>query len=670
MRPNPILVRILCIFVVLSTTFFATPAAAQTPGERTINFSARLRTATGTVVPDGKYNISFHIYNQSTGGAQLWSERYHDTNGPAAGQDYRVEVKNGYLSTQLGSRTAFGNNINWNENLWLTMNIGGTQQLADAEAIQWDGEMTPRIALSAVPYAMNAGLLNGRSSDQFVQLGQGAQTSSGNNPLIHLNTTGSGDFIRLQRNAEDVFTVTNAGDIVLGSSNNHSISIAQSGNDTDGRTLSISGGDGGEGDTNGGDVRIAGGTGQGDGANGLVILGATAYDTVQDDSNCYSGGAVVAASCTVSQATIDSASSVTLGFSNPEQTATIPDPTLLTPGRILHVMAASDSLPFTLAANDTDHVTVAPKSAHILLWNGSDWTIVGGAGWDAPEEAQRMTIAPPSETEYQSLTIESSQPVEDSPAIIEGEQLPLLPGRSEADASDAPPAATPNEDALLQLGRSETAPSAGEGSDLFGSMYYDETLGKVQCFEASGWGSCGDAPDTFVSISPEYPNAVMNGSANGTFSSDICSGTLGINSGAEAEPAICGENETYNFYHWTSQEESDQARSIYLTYQLPSNFKAFMADTTSIMGRTDNDNATAAYQIFKNNGDGLTPCGTTTTIATGANTAWQKGSARAEQDPANCGFQAGDSMLFKIDLTARDDANAYLSTVNFTFSNN
>src|SRR5690606_29446382 len=140
---------------------------------------------------------------------------------------------------------------------------------------------------------------------------------------------------------------------------------------------------------------------------------------------------------------------------------------------------------------------------------------------------------------------------------------------------------------------------------------------KVQCFESKGWGACGDAPDTFVAISPEYTNAVMNGTDIGIVSSDFCSGTLGINDGSNSQPTVCGPNETYNFYRWTSQEESDQTRSIYLPSQLPDNVKSFIAGSASIMGRTDSDDSNVTYQVYRDNGTALEACGEPIIVSTG-----------------------------------------------------
>ncbi len=147
-----------------------------------MSFTARLKNANGSIVADGSYNVEFKLYNQASDGTALWTERYYDENGATAGEDYRVKVVNGYLSVKLGSRTPFGA-INWDDNLWLTMNIGGVEQTATPT--NWDGEMSPRIQLTATPYSMNSGAVGGKKADQLVQLGQGLQTDN-SRPLQHL----------------------------------------------------------------------------------------------------------------------------------------------------------------------------------------------------------------------------------------------------------------------------------------------------------------------------------------------------------------------------------------------------------------------------------------------------------------------------------------------------
>lgn len=228
---------------------------------------------------------------------------------------------------------------------------------------------------------------------------------------------------------------------------------------------------------------------------------------------------------------------------------------------------------------------------------------------------------------------------------------------------------------LFTLDKGASAPIAGDNEALLGSMYYDTTLGKLQCYEADGWGACGSSPDVIVTLSPEFANAVMHGTGVGTLTSDLCSDYLDINDLTNG-PAICGTNETYNFYKWTSPQASAQAYSIYVTYQLPSTFKAFASGSTAVKGRTDNGSqggaASLKYTVFKNiaNNGGMTACNATAvTVSSGTQTSWQPGIATGTADPSTCGFAAGDSIVFKIEMSSSKNAVAYLTNLNFTFSN-
>jgi hypothetical protein len=232
---------------------------------------------------------------------------------------------------------------------------------------------------------------------------------------------------------------------------------------------------------------------------------------------------------------------------------------------------------------------------------------------------------------------------------------------------------------LFTLDRGASAPIASDNDALLGSMYYDTTIGKLQCYEADGWGACGASPDNIITISPEYTNAVLHGPSGGatgigTMNSDICSDALNINDGSSGQASICGTNETYNFYEWTSPQATAQTYAIYVTYQLPTTFKQFASGKTSIMGRTDNGpssgSATVSYKIYRNTSTGLTQCGSSAVaVSTGTVSSWQTGVAKGAQDPSACGFAAGDSVVFEIDVTAYQNSRAYVGNLNFTFSN-
>lgn len=222
---------------------------------------------------------------------------------------------------------------------------------------------------------------------------------------------------------------------------------------------------------------------------------------------------------------------------------------------------------------------------------------------------------------------------------------------------------------LFTLDKGASAPIAADNDALLGSMYYDTTLGKLQCYEADGWGACGSSPDNIVTISPEYTNAVMHGTGVGTMTSDLCSDTLNINDGSSGQATICGTNETYNFYKWTSPQPTSQGYGIYVTYQLPNTFKAFASGSTSLMGRTDSANSSVTYQIYRSDAAGLTSCGGSVSVSSGAQSTWQVGKASGAADPSACGFAPGNSIVFKINMNANSNANAYVGNLGFTFTN-
>lgn|GEM_PF-5882032 len=135
----------------------AHPEATDAATNNTINFQARLETAAGAIAPDGNYNVEFKLYDASTSGTLLWTEDWLNsaTNG--------IHTTNGYLTANLGSITAFPTTINWDQQLYITMNIGNTSSCTITTNFtsdcSGDGEMTPRLRLTGVPYAFRAGQL-------------------------------------------------------------------------------------------------------------------------------------------------------------------------------------------------------------------------------------------------------------------------------------------------------------------------------------------------------------------------------------------------------------------------------------------------------------------------------------------------------------------------------
>lgn len=222
--PN-LLERVLFCFVIfllaLSFALFggqsSRPAEAAAGINQQLNYQARLLDNAGAVVADGLYNIEFNIYQDGDGcvsggsspcsGTLKWTESRIQAN--------RVTVKNGYFSVNLGSVTAFGTSVDWDQDtLWLSINVGGT---TNTPTPTWDGEMTPFRRMAAVPYAFNAKQLGGLDASAFVKLAPSAvQVDSGTLSSIFINKTGaSGNILELQKNANNVFVVGNDGGLSI-----------------------------------------------------------------------------------------------------------------------------------------------------------------------------------------------------------------------------------------------------------------------------------------------------------------------------------------------------------------------------------------------------------------------------------------------------------------------
>lgn len=610
-----------------------------------------------------------------------------------------------------------------------------------------------------------------------------------------------------------------------------------------GGNVTMQGGDATVSDGNGGSVYLSGGAGSGTGAEGLVVLSTPTFSTTASDANCYTGGAPVASSCTITMASVNGSSAILTGFSATGQTATLPDPTITTAGRIMYVMAASGSQDFTLSVNGGgmgNETTMRQNTVTTMIWNGSDWITGGGGGGTSSSTLQGAYDNTPQNAGSADIVVDSSkgslvvrnsesdpisgtilevknatnntllsvnspdttayasdgtvsdgvnfttnwpsvagasvtrnttdgQEGNDSVEIASGTtafsgvrnkltsgldlntryrvtvyaklvtaatltdyELHYSPDNGTTSVSCIDYVITPNattgwskitcnidtvgtavsdpyvyfiqptatgsdqtylldnlslvaastinpnvkvggtegsDTTLFTVDKGTAAPTTGDHDALLGSMYYDTTLGKLQCYEAAGWGACDASPDTFVTLSPEYTNAVTHGAGIGTLSSDLCSDTLNINDGSSAQPTVCGTNETYNFYNWTSPEATAQERSFFVTYQLPTNFKEFVPELTSVMGRTDNASSSVTYQIYRNDRSAsLAACGSPVSVSSGSQTAWQKAAATGSADPSACGFAAGDSIVIRINMTTSNNANAYISDLGFTFS--
>ncbi len=221
---------------------------------------------------------------------------------------------------------------------------------------------------------------------------------------------------------------------------------------------------------------------------------------------------------------------------------------------------------------------------------------------------------------------------------------------------------------LFTLDRSSAPPVANGDSTYYGSMYYDTTTGRIQCYESDGWGACGSAPDNIITLTPEYAGAVLNGSGVGTMTADFC----GNGGGLSVNTTFCASGEARSYYRWTSPQATLQTYSIYVNYKLPSTFKGFLdANTIKLTAYRDDasdTNALANLEVYRKNVSGgtISLCGSSTNITQSSNS-WEQRSQTG--DETGCSFVAGDYVIFKINMSARNNKNVYVENLDFTFSN-
>jgi len=111
------------------------PSAAGT-STGTIAYQGRLADSAGNPITD-TVNMEFRLYNAPTGGTPLWDELWTGANA--------VRVSDGLFNVMLGSLNAISQNvIAGHDQLWLGITVGT------------DDEMTPRVQLGSVPFAVQA----------------------------------------------------------------------------------------------------------------------------------------------------------------------------------------------------------------------------------------------------------------------------------------------------------------------------------------------------------------------------------------------------------------------------------------------------------------------------------------------------------------------------------
>jgi|GEM_PF-2585694 len=174
---------------------------AQMP--RTMSFQGVLADQSGALVPDGNYAVTLRLYEAPVGGAPVYTEEHAS-----------VLVMRGIMNVMIGSVTPIPQNLQFNRAYYLGVSVGGGM------------ELSPRTALTAAPYALNAatadlarGLVPGASGvvtslnggDGSLQLrGEGTTTVNRSGNTITISSGGGGTGIQGVQSPGSTIAVTDA----------------------------------------------------------------------------------------------------------------------------------------------------------------------------------------------------------------------------------------------------------------------------------------------------------------------------------------------------------------------------------------------------------------------------------------------------------------------------
>jgi hypothetical protein len=140
-------------------------SAAPATAPLVINYQGRFTQASGTPLA-GPVNIVFRLYNAAIAGTVIWTETHTG-----------VELRDGVASVLLGSQVTFPFEAFTSDARYLTLVVDGGE------------EMTPRLRLASVPYALQAEKLGGKGAEDFELKGAAAALSvnDGNPPNLGSN---------------------------------------------------------------------------------------------------------------------------------------------------------------------------------------------------------------------------------------------------------------------------------------------------------------------------------------------------------------------------------------------------------------------------------------------------------------------------------------------------
>ncbi len=206
---------VLILGLAVSAIAGAHPKFATAAINKEINYQGKLLNTLNETVNDGSYNLRFRLYTASSGGSPLWTETwcYSPDSGSTcngSGTDSRLTITDGLFSTMLGNIASLSS-IDFNQTLYLGVEVGGS-----AATPSWDGEMTPRKKIGAVPAAFVADTLDNLDSVQFLRTDAENATST-SSTFLRIVQSGAGKIAEfVGQSSSAVLTLLSNGKVGIG----------------------------------------------------------------------------------------------------------------------------------------------------------------------------------------------------------------------------------------------------------------------------------------------------------------------------------------------------------------------------------------------------------------------------------------------------------------------
>ncbi len=187
-----------------------------------------------------------------------------------------------------------------------------------------------------------------------------------------------------------------------------------------------------------------------------------------------------------------------------------------------------------------------------------------------------------------------------------------------------------------------------------GAMYYNSNLGKFRCYQVSAWTDCigaggaGGGQTRKISLAPEYPGAVLNGSGSGTMTSDYDSTNV------------------HNYYAWTGSTGAQTTYNVVTRNAIPSDYASGFGTFKLWVYNGNTSTANNNIQVSIRDADGGALCASDVSVLnTGASNTWVENSVAV----SGCTFAANDIITVTVKLTSNSTYTVRIGEMSYQYVN-